>query len=284
MDNRLNGLAFVAPHAFWQSHHLPRPVDAATQRREAYTVSAGVALIRIRGVMDKFNDGWGGVASTFDATNAVKMAASDESVRAILLVLDTPGGSVDGLAELGDAIYAARGKKYTVAQVDGMAASAGYYAASQASRVYANRMDVVGSIGTYMVVDDASEYFKQQGITTHLITTGEYKGAGVMGAPVTEAHLAEFQQMVNTYFEDFKSMIARGRGMSPQAVADLADGRVWIGPAAERVGLIDAVQSFETTYSALAALGQSSPAARMRGSLALAEMDLALMGRKADAD
>lgn len=218
--------------------------------RLPYQKEGAVALIRIRGVMEKlpslFLSLFGGT-STALVRRAVEKAAADEEVEAIMLVIDSPGGSVDGLAELADAIYAARQTKPVTAQIDGMAASAGYYVASQASSIVAHRMDMVGSIGTLLLLYDYSKMFEEEGIEAVAIDTGEYKSAGVMGTEITDAQRADFQRIVDAYFADFKAMVRRGRNV-PQ-LDELADGRVFMAKEALKNGLIDGIQTFEQTLT-----------------------------------
>ena len=213
----------------------------------------GVGLIRIRGVMDKlpslFLQLYGGT-STAAVRRTVEAAARDPKVSAILLAIDSPGGSVDGLAELGDAILAAREVKPVVAQVDGWAASAAYYAASQATKIYAHRMDMVGSIGVRLGLYDWHRLFEKEGVEAVPIDTGEHKSAGMQGTEITEAQRAEFQRVVDGYFADFKAAVRRARNV-PELDA-LADGRMFFAAEAVESGLIDGVQSFEETLAGFA--------------------------------
>jgi len=217
-------------------------------------VADGIAKITIRGVMDKlpslFLLLFGGTATAM-VTQAVKKAAKDEEVKTILLVIDSPGGSVDGLAELADALYAARGEKRVIAQVDGMTASAGYYAASQANQIFAHRMDMVGSIGTIMMLYDFSKMFEKDGIEAVPIDTGEFKHAGWDGTEITREQRADFQRIVDAYFADFLAMIERGRTVPN--LKEIADGRIFVGQEALDLGLIDGIQTYEETYGRIRA-------------------------------
>lgn len=298
LSNIRRGLMFCAPRELWSAHHHPGRLlaeaelaeikAAAAGARPAYTARDGVALIPIKGLMVKYPL-WYDETSTVAATVAVSQAAADKSVKAIMLVIDSPGGEVQGVAELADAIYSARSVKPVVAQVDGMAASAAYWAASQAGKVFAHQLDTVGSIGVYSLVMDDSAWAEKQGIKIHLVTTGEFKGAGEVGQAVTEAQLADRQRIVNTFFGAFKAGVSRGRGMDSAAVDRVADGRVWIGAENQRLGLIDGISDFSTTFKSLSAsvatalspdprLSTRTAAARV----AVAEAELKLTGPAAE--
>ena len=249
MDNR--SLWLIAPSQFWTRNYLQyHPDMIAADRDRLFVNSEGVGLIKIRGVMDKF-EGWNTsyLGSVVRARQAVLSALNDKDVSALMLVLDTPGGSVDGLSELGDAVYKARQSKMVVAQVDGMAASAGYYVASQADKIYAHRMDMVGSIGTRMMLYDFHKMFEKEGVEAVPIDTGKFKSAGAEGTEITKEQRADFQRIVDTYYQDFLNMISRGREMDVKNVKPLADGRVFIGQEAVDNGLIDGLQTFEETYA-----------------------------------
>lgn len=213
-----------------------------------------VSLIRIGGVITKnpsFFTRWFGDTSTLEVEAAVKRAASDPEVRTILFQIDSPGGSVDGLAELGDTIFAARDRKQVIAQVTGMAASAAYYLASQADKVYAQRMDLIGSIGTRLMLYDFSRLFANEGIEAVPIDTGEHKSAGAMGTEITESQRAEFQKIVNLYFEDFLKVVRRGRDIGSAALQKIADGRLFGAVEARGLGLIDGVRTMDETMARL---------------------------------
>ncbi len=243
---------------------------AATDPRE---MVGNVAVISITGIMTKassiFQDIFGGT-STRQAQLAVEASAMDSKVRAIVLRLDSPGGSVDGLDQLGDAVFKAREQKPVIAQVDGLAASAAYYVASQATKIYSGRMDMVGSIGTRIMLYDFSRLFKNEGIEAVPIDTGKFKSAGAMGVEITDEQKADFQRIVNAYYNDFLAAIKRGRPMTMPAIRKVADGRVFLASEALELGLIDGIQPIEKT------LRQLQPRSQRRRNVSqqrLAELD-----------
>lgn len=241
------------------------PADDAERAGLPIRVVDGAAVIAMRGPMVK-RESWMtryfGMSSTTAARVALAAAVADPKVETIVLAMDTPGGTVDGLAELADAVLAARQVKTVIAQVDGMTCSAGYYVASQASRIVAGRADLIGSIGVRMMLYDFSQAFEQDGIEAIPIDTGPFKSAGAMGTKITDEQRADFQRVVDAFFADFLGAIERGRpGLSGKRLQEVADGRVFTASEALNLGLIDGIQPIDTTLSALSA---ESAAARQR--------------------
>jgi signal peptide peptidase SppA len=217
----------------------------------------GVAIIRASGVLVKTLD-WGalfmgaGPASLPQIEKQINDAATDSSVKAIVLAIDSPGGTVAGTAEAADAVYRARQVKPVVAIIQDMGASGAYYLASQASKIYANRAAVVGSIGVYCVVPDFSKMAEMEGVKINIVKAGEMKGAGEAGTVVTEPQLAEMQRRINQLAETFIAAVARGRGWTTEKALAMADGRVHVGVHAQDVGLIDGIKTLDEAVAELA--------------------------------
>ena len=227
------------------------PVDDARRLGLPVDKRGDVAIVSLRGPMIKnagFLARWG-FAGTKETQRAIEHSVVDEDVNTIILNVDSPGGSVDGLAELADAIRLARKSKTVLAQVSGMAASAAYYVASQAETIYAGRMDLIGSIGTRMLIYDYFEMFREAGVKAIAIDTGEHKSAGAVGTELTEEQIAEFQRIVDGFFADFISAVRTGRGLPKKAVNSVADGRVFFAAESIELGLIDAIQPIEKTLA-----------------------------------
>lgn len=223
--------------------------------------AAGSAIIQINGPMTKGENLWtmfGFATSTLAVRAALRDAVADSDVKSIMLLIDSPGGEVSGTDELAEDVRAANRAKPVHAFVDDLGASAAMWVASQAETITSNRMAMVGSIGVYTVVVDASEAFEAQGVKVHVVSTGDFKG-GAFGAPVSEAQLAEVQKRVDSINVEFKAAVKRGRGMKAAALDKIADGRVFMSAEAKELGLIDSVGSFEK------ALGGLEKAVRARG-------------------
>lgn len=226
-------------------------------------------IIQLRGPMLKDAPAWVakyGLTSTAKVRQALTRAAADSSIENIILWIDSPGGSVDGIAELADAIFEVRQSKPVLAQVEGMAASAAYYVGSQAEKIYAGRSDLIGSIGVRLMLYDFSRMFENAGIKPIPIDTGKYKSAGALGTEITEEQQADFQRIVDGYFADFKDAVLRGRPRLRGGFDDIADGRVFQSREAIGLGLIDGIQTIEET------LEQFRPKTRTRRANAAARI------------
>lgn len=235
-------------------------VEAAAKSKPAsdlpMTVLGRVAIVHIMGPMVKRGGWWTeflGLTSTQSVQAAIEQAVSEK--KRIVLHIDSPGGLADGTAELGDAVYAARDETQVVAQADGIMASAAYYVGSQAKDVYAQRMDLVGSLGVKMVMYDMSEMAKQDGIKVIPIDSSPkdrpFKSAGEPGTKVTDQQIDYFQGIVDSYADDFSTAIVRGRGTRLPSVDAVFDGRVFSAQDAQANGLIDGIRTLKDTVKLL---------------------------------
>lgn len=205
--------------------------------------AGGVAIIEMVGTFTKHGSSMSENPGTVQLRRSIRAAVADRSVLSILLRIDSPGGSTAGLDDLAQEVRRAAEIKPVAAFIEDLGASAAYFVASQATHVFANRGALVGAIGTFAVIQDFSKMFEKKGIITHVVRTGEQKGAGVRGAEVTPAHLAEIQRTMEQINDLFVAAVSRGRGMNESQVRLLADGRVHIASEALALGLIDSVAS-----------------------------------------
>lgn len=232
---------------------------AAPQRQPSYTqmvpAKAGknIAMIRAAGTLMKAESSFGGT-STVQLRRDIRAAVADDTVSGILLAIDSPGGTVDGTYDLAADVKAATRRKPVYAWVDGMAASAAFWMASQASQVYAgNPMSQVGSIGTYLAVYDYSAAAERDGIKVHLFTTGPLKGLGVPGTAITEDHAAHLQGRINEAQTFFDDAVRKGRGLSASQLDGVRTGAAWFAAGAQERRLIDGIKTLDATLAALAA-------------------------------
>lgn len=228
----------------------------ATSRQpddKPYQVIGSTAVIPLTGVMSKRYSWWSSGMPTVVVRNWIRQAVTDPDVDAIVLRIDSPGGTVSGTAELADDVRRAAQVKPVVAFVDDLCCSAAYWVASQASSIVATRTAIVGSIGTYMVVEDWTGWLEMRGIKVHLVATGPQKGAGADGK-IDDAHLTAFQSMIGSLNAHFLTAVSSGRFDGDDIVAGegVATGDVWVGDQAVSVGLVDRVGTFDEVVDALA--------------------------------
>lgn len=238
------------------------PVDDAARSGLPVQIVGKTAIIPIVGPMIKRS--FFGLASTVHIKQAIDAAKLDSAIDTIVLRIDSPGGSVDGLAELGDTVYQARKVKPVLTQVEGQMHSAALYVGSQGTEIYAGRNDLIGSIGTRLMLYDYSEAFRKEGIRPIPIDTGEHKSTGAIGTVITESQQSELRRIVDRYFQDFKMVLSRGRRLSSQKIQTMADGRMFFADEAMELGLIDKIQTLDVTMKKLAVMTTSQARARMR--------------------
>lgn len=228
--------------------YRPRAETVADRAGNAlYAVdNDGVAVVPVEGQIVKGDSKFGGTSS-IRARQAVRLAARSEDVRGIVLHIDSPGGTVAGTAELADEVRAADRRKPVVSHIDDLGASAAYWVASQSRRVAVNATGEVGSIGVFAVLEDTSGAADLAGVKVHVVASGEYKGVGIDGVQVTDEQIESVRERVADVHELFVKAVSTGRRMKVADVRKVADGRVWIADKAKGLGLIDAVQPFETT-------------------------------------
>lgn len=217
-----------------------------------HVTRGGLAHIYLYGQMVKGVSSFGG-ASSVQVRMALRTAATDDAVKAIMLHIDSPGGTVAGTASLADAVRKVNAIKPVTAQVEDMCASAAYWVASQASEIVADPGSQVGSIGTMAVVEDSSKAADRQGIKVHLVSTGAYKGAFSPGLPVTDDQLAYLRGLVEDANEHFLEAVSRGRMLAQSSLREVATGAVWDAAKAVGLGLIDAVQFSDKTAAGIEA-------------------------------
>lgn len=213
-------------------------------------VGDGVAQIRIDGPTAKSFGKFGEMSSVF-VRKAIRAASVDQAVASILLVIDSPGGYVAGTDDLARDVAAANEVKPVVAFIEDLGASAAYWVASQAGKVYANPTAQVGSIGVFAVVEDFSKAAEVAGVTVHVLSTGPLKGAGAEGSPVTDEMLAAWQTEIDDTMAHFAAAVRKGRKMSPSAFAEVSTGGTWIASKAKDLGLIDGVRTLDAVVAGM---------------------------------
>lgn len=172
---------------------------------------------------------------------AVAALAKDAQVKALIVEIDSPGGSVSGGESLHDAIASVAADKPVVAVMDGIATSAGYMIAVPAARIFAQQATLTGSIGVLLPTGEASGLLKMLGITVDEIVSGPLKDQPNYTKPLTPEGRAVLQGLVMDMYDQFVTMVAEGRHMDADKVRSLADGRAYTGRQALKLGLVDAI-------------------------------------------
>jgi len=206
----------------------------------------GIAQINIHGLLMKNPPGWlsfYGIQTTdyVQLSEQIKEAAENPDVKSIMLHIDSPGGSVAGASEAAEAIANANKIKPVNAYIEDLGASGAYYLASQAGHISINPNGEAGSIGVYTVAVDSSGFAEKLGFKVHVIRSGEHKGMGVGGAPITENQISAVQQIIDGMAKNFKAAVAAGRKMSGEEVEKVATGQLWLAEDAKKLNLVDEI-------------------------------------------
>jgi signal peptide peptidase SppA len=199
----------------------------------------------------------GGGTSVEKLTAQFRQAVSDPDVTAIVLDVDSSGGSVDGIFELADEIYAARGRKKIIAVANTLAASAAYAIAAAASELVVAPSGQVGSIGVFASHEDHSKELEREGVKITQVSAGKYKTEGSSIEPLSDSARAELQAKVDDFYRMFVRAVATCRGDTQANVkAGYGQGRCATAANALRANLADRVGTLD---SELARLGVCRP-------------------------
>jgi protease-4 len=202
-----------------------------------------IVLIRIVGPIVREGGGFGlfgAVASSRRIVGQLDRALNDEAVRAVILELDTPGGSVVASDEVYRKLADLRtARKPVIALMTETAASGGYYIAAGADVIIADPATVTGSIGVIVVLPNFEELNRKIGLRTVVFKSGAFKDMGNPDRAMTPSEAAIFRQLVDEVFERFVGVVAQGRKIPRARVLQLADGRIYTGLQALRLGLVD---------------------------------------------
>ncbi|CAH0150547.1 signal peptide peptidase SppA [Roseomonas sp. CECT 9278] len=172
---------------------------------------------------------------------ALERAATDNSVRAVLVAIDSPGGTVAGGEALHGALARIAERKPVVAVMGATAASAGYMVALPAHRVIARESTLTGSIGVLLQSFNVAELLARVGVQAQVIASGPLKDQPSLFRPLTEEGRAALDRVITDLHAQFVAMVATGRRMDPARARALADGRVFTGRQAVEAGLVDAI-------------------------------------------
>lgn len=222
-------------------------------------VTDGVAIVSVHGPMFRYANLFtrmSGATSTEVLANEIGALLDDPAVRAIVLDVDSPGGTVNGTSEIAELVFRAREEKPVYAFVSGLGASAAYYIASAASQVYVANSAIVGSIGTVLSVTDFTEADERRGIRTMEFVSAQSpkKRMDPFSSDDTEADeaRAELQNLVNSLADVFVTDVARFRGVPVDTVlSDFGQGGVFIGAQCVDAGMADGVTTLEDLKATL---------------------------------
>ncbi len=214
-----------------------------------------VAIVYVEGpiVMGDGQSGGGQSAFSEALVSDLQKAASDSDIRAVVLRIESPGGSVVASREIYDALLALRAKgKPVVASMGEVAASGGYYVAAGADKIYAEPATMTGSIGVISVLPNLEGLADKVGVKMVIVKSGAHKDESYGFRDLSDEERKIWQQLIDEAYEDFAGVVAAGRHMEIAAVKKLADGRIYTGKQAKENGLVDEIGNLDDAIGAAA--------------------------------
>jgi len=196
-----------------------------------------IAIIPVHGAIAYDTAGFTDGVNPDDIKELIAEANSDPSVKAIVLDINSPGGTPVASEELMDAIN--KSEKPVVSWISDSGTSGAYLAASASDRIVASPSAWVGSIGVILDLTDLSQMYRQMGINKYAIKAGEYKDMGADYRMITDEERQMLQSMVNEEYDYFIKTVAANRNLSVSYVKSLAEGRIFTGRQAVRNRLVD---------------------------------------------
>ncbi len=236
---------------------------------EIADVDGKVAVIPVYGVLAQkmdFMSAMSGGTSYAGIKKSLHSALSNEDVKAVVLDIDSPGGTVPGTDELATEIRAIRGgEKPIIAQVNSLAASAAYWIASAADEIVVTPSGRAGSIGVYTAHDDVSAALEKRGIKRTYISAGKHKVEGNETEPLSKDTLAHIQDGVDRSYKRFVAAVAEGRGTTAGKVEDgYGQGRVYYAESLMDRGMVDRIATLEQTLERFGAETQPAYVRRVK--------------------
>ena len=233
---------------------------------------SSVAIVEIHGVI-------GNHVKIPEFSRLIDSVAGNQRLKALLLDIDSPGGSATGSEVLYRAIQRVAEEKPVYAYVRGMGASGGYYLACAASKVYALPTALVGSIGVIYLRPVLEQLLSKVGVDFSVYKSGEFKDMTGFWRSPTDRESEKFQELINEIFDNFVTVVAEGRSLDEAKVREIATGEIMTAQKGIRQGLVDEIGDFKDALEAAAEAGGCKPTPRwIRPSRSLSQRIFARSG------
>ncbi len=200
----------------------------------------------------------GAILSSDDAIEDIEKIRKDDSVRSVVLRIESPGGSVGASQEILEAVNMLAKEKPVIASMGSVAASGGYYVALGAKQILANPGTITGSIGVRMEHVNVGSLLRWARIEHQTLKSGRFKDVGSFDRPLSPADREILEHLLKNMHEQFKEAVAQARNLDMKDVDELADGRIFTGQEAIKLGLIDRIGGFAQAVQLAAELGRIS--------------------------
>jgi protease-4 len=252
LKNEITGRLNLAPNSkinfvFFGEYAKAVTFSASTASEKIAIIYASGDIVGGAGTDDQ-------VASD-DYRELIRKARLDKSIKAIVLRVNSPGGSALASDVIWREVSLAKKEKPVVVSMGDVAASGGYYIACNANKVFAKASTITGSIGVFSIVPNIESFLKNKiGITSDRVRTGPFADMGAMDRALTEPEKRFFQASTDSIYHTFKSRVAEGRKRDIEYIDSIAQGRVWTGIRGKAVGLVDEIGTLSDAIHAAAVM------------------------------
>lgn len=269
----LLGLAIIAVVAIVAVGASGGAASAAPEvYEEEYVSGAGankVVAIPVEGAIAAADSSLGGVQPTVTPdglADALRQAAEDPSVQAVVLEVNSPGGGVTASDEMHQSIvdFKENTDKPVVVAMGDTAASGGYYISAAADSIVANETTLTGSLGVIFQLNNFEELADEYGYEQVVIKSGEFKDIGNAFRQITPEEREIFQSLVDESYSEFVDVISEGRGIPEDRVREIADGRIYSGEQARELGLVDSFGGLDEAAAEARDLARTGPSTVVR--------------------
>ncbi len=204
--------------------------------------------------------------------NMIKKFGEDKNIKAIVLDINSPGGSVGAVQEIYSMIMKVKEqyRKPIVAHFGDVAASGAFYIAMACDKIVSNSGTITGSIGVIFSIPQGDELLKKIGLKTNTIKSGKHKDIGSFSREMTKEERALLQEMIDITYNTFVDVVAKGRKMDREKLKNIADGRIFTGKQAYELGLVDRIGDLYDAIDeagVMAGIGRNPSVVRARISL-----------------
>ncbi|SRR5579883_2113062 len=212
-----------------------------------------IKVIQLTGmIVDNEDEGLFSVANSTESTiKKIRKATENKKIKAVLLRINSPGGTVATSQELNEAVLELKKSKPVYASMGDLAASGGYYVACACDKIYANPGTLTGSIGVIFNGMNFKGLADKLGVTPQVIKSGLFKDIASPYRPMTDEEKKILQDLINDSYDQFVTAVSTGRKMKVEDVKRIADGRIYSGRQAKKLGLIDELGSYQVALKAL---------------------------------
>ena len=189
----------------------------------------------------------------------INKVAKDNNIKAVVLRVNSPGGSVSASVKMRTALDSLKAKKPLVASFGNYAASGGYWISNGCEKIYADANTITGSIGVFAMIPEFSKVTKKVGVNFESVGSNKHSDMFSLMRPFDAAELNYMQASIEDIYSSFVNLVADGRSMAPSAVDAIAQGRVWMGSDAIGIGLVDEIGSLKDAIVYAAGLAGIGP-------------------------